>query len=100
MTEDLKICRERLDKIDKEIIELFQERMETVKGVAEFKVKNNMKIFDKKREQSMIERNSQLVNPELKKYYVELLKCYLKVSKEYQRQTIKNIKKNKTDNIR
>lgn len=54
--EDLKKLRDDIDSIDKELIELFQKRMETVLKVAEYKKKNNVPILNASRENEVIKK--------------------------------------------
>ena len=84
MTE-LEKFREEIDLIDKTIAENFEKRMQVVLKVAEYKQKNNLNTFDPQREQKMLDKNQNYIKDErLKKYYVELLKKQLEVSKQYQ----------------
>ncbi|HAJ77518.1 MAG TPA: chorismate mutase [Clostridiales bacterium] len=85
MKTDLEIYREEIDIIDKIIAESFEKRMEIVLKVADYKKQNNLNTFDPAREQKMIEKNQNYIKDDnLKKYYVELLKKQLEVSKQYQ----------------
>jgi len=47
---DLSVLRQELDIIDKEIVDLYQKRMEICKGVAEYKIANGKMVLDKERE--------------------------------------------------
>ena len=47
--------RKEIDNIDKEITRLFEERMNVVLKVAEYKKENNLPIFHKGREAVVIE---------------------------------------------
>lgn len=51
---DLLEIRDQLDVIDKEIVELFEQRMGLVGDVAEFKITTGKAVFDKEREQAKI----------------------------------------------
>ena len=52
---DLQELRKEIDRIDKEIVSLFEERMEICKNVAEYKIETGKKVFDKEREDQKIE---------------------------------------------
>ena len=92
MKTDLEIYREEIDIIDRVIAESFEQRMEIILKVAEYKKQNNLNTYDPDREQKMIEKNPCYIkNEKLKKYYVELLKKQLEVSKQYQEE-LKNKK--------
>lgn len=49
--------RNKIDEIDKEITRLFEERMDIVIKVGEYKKQNNLPIFDKNRESQVIKKN-------------------------------------------
>ena len=69
----LEEARKSINEIDKEMAELFVKRMEAVKAVFEYKKEFGLPIYDKKREASVIEANSALIEDEatLKRYYPE-----------------------------
>ena len=93
MKTDLEIYREEIDAIDKVIAESFEKRMDIVLKVAEYKKANNLNTFDPTREQKMLDKNQLYIkNETLRKYYVELLKKQLEVSKEYQEELKKDNK--------
>ena len=52
---DLQETREKIDNVDKKIVELFQERMELTKDVAEYKIAVGKPVFDKEREISKLD---------------------------------------------
>lgn len=88
---NLKIARENIDRIDKEIAKLFEERMRYVEEVIHYKIENNLEIFDEKREKIVIEKNKKLISDKkYEKYYVEFIKDVMKISKNYQRDILKN----------
>ena len=83
---DLEEIRSRIDHIDRKLVELIEERLEIVKEVALYKKENNMKIFDRKREEEVVYKNlSNVKNEELKHYIEIILKDIMDSSKEYQK---------------
>ena len=46
---DLSILRDQLDAIDKEMVELYQQRLEVCKGVARYKIANQKMVLDRER---------------------------------------------------
>lgn len=83
---DLGEIRNRIDHIDRKLVELIEERMEIVKEVALYKKENGMKIFDRKREEEVINKNLSNVKSEELKHYIEsILKDIMDSSKEYQK---------------
>ena len=87
--EKLEICRDLIDSIDNQIIELYVKRMEIVKEITKFKIDNNLPILDQNREKIMLEKNLEKVKDhEFKKYYKSVLEGFLKASKEMQKDII------------
>ncbi len=87
--EELKKYRESIDLIDRQIRELFLERMITVEKIANLKMEKDMTVYDHTREDEIINNNlASLENSEFKEYYLEVLQTLMKVSKEYQKAII------------
>lgn len=91
--EYLKELRNQIDSIDKEIVQLFEKRMEVVLNVAMYKMENNLPILDISREDEVINKNTiHLKNRELEDYLKEFYINLMNLSKNYQNQYInKNI---------
>lgn len=51
---DLQVIRKDIDKIDKQITQLVEERMELTNKVAAFKIENGKPVYDKKREEEKL----------------------------------------------
>lgn len=82
----LERARIEINRIDKEIAKLFQERMKAVEDVIEYKIENNMEILDSGREKEVIEKNIALLeNKKYEKYYIDFLTNIMRISKEYQK---------------
>ena len=82
---DIDDYRNRIDEIDKEITKLFEERMDTVINIANYKKDNNLPIFNRDREDEVIEKNvGYLKNndyaEETRKFFISLME----VSRELQ----------------
>ncbi|MBR2043411.1 MAG: chorismate mutase [Clostridia bacterium] len=78
-------AREAINRIDKEMAELFCQRMEAVRQVAEYKKQRGLPILDTAREEAVIARNSALVeNEELRSYYVNFLRNNMSISRAFQ----------------
>lgn len=61
--EEIKVLRERINAIDKQLLSLFESRLDVVGKVAELKRQYNKPVYDAKREEEVIARNlSQLQN--------------------------------------
>lgn len=89
MKTKLDIAREIINEVDNQMIELFKKRMDAAKMVAEYKKENNKPIYDKEREDALINRNLKLLNnEELEQYYKTFLEGVLTASKNYQKDLI------------
>ena len=87
--EKLEICRDLIDSIDNQIIELYIKRMEIVKEITKLKIENDLPVLDQNREKIMLEKNLEKIkDDEFKKYYKDVLEGFLKASKEMQKDII------------
>ena len=92
----LENARKEINRIDKEITKLFEERMKQMEDVIIYKMENNLQILDAGREKEVIERNCKiLVNKELEKYYLDFIENMMRISKNYQKEILE--KNNKKD---
>lgn len=88
--EILENCRDIIDQIDSEIVKLYEKRMDIVKEVIEFKIKNNIPVLDSSREEKMLINNLEKIkNEDYKKYYNSVLTGFLKASKDMQNDILK-----------
>lgn len=86
---DINEARAQIEVIDKEMANLFEKRMACAKAIAEYKMANNMPIFDAVREQHLIEKNSAYIeDSDMKEYYKDFLIGVMGVSKNYQKDII------------
>lgn len=61
MSESLEKYREQIDFLDKQLIALFEERMEVSKAIARYKQANKIAIFNPEREQAVIAKGVSLL---------------------------------------
>lgn len=54
MSGDIAALRRELDEIDREIVKLFERRMEVSRRVAEYKLENNLPVLDADREEQVL----------------------------------------------
>ena len=66
MATDLLILRDQIDAIDKQIVELYEKRVDVCKEVAEYKIETGKKVFDKVREAEKIEKVKAMASTEFK----------------------------------
>jgi monofunctional chorismate mutase len=75
-----------INEVDSKMIELFKERMNAARMVAEHKKENNLPVLDKAREEALIKKNIELLNDkELEQYYLTFLEGMLTASKIFKR---------------
>ena len=78
--------RAEIDAIDREIVALFERRMQVVVDVARIKKENGIAILDASREKEVIAKvQSYLKDDHLKEELVEVYETLMKVSKDYQK---------------
>lgn len=78
--------RAEIDVIDREIVALFERRMQVVVDVARIKKENGIAILDANREKEVITKvQSYLKDDTLKEELAEAYETLMKVSKDYQK---------------
>lgn len=83
--------RNEIDRIDREIVRLFEQRTNTVEEVAEIKLANNKEILDSGREAMVIEKvQSYLENPDLKEELADLYTEIMRISRGHQQKWMAN----------
>ena len=86
-------ARSKINKIDKQMAKLFEDRMTVSNDIAQYKIKNALPILDKNREQQVIEKNCEYIkNSHIKEYYINFLKNTMDLSKKYQSRVMSGIK--------
>ncbi|MDO5709330.1 MAG: prephenate dehydratase domain-containing protein [Coriobacteriales bacterium] len=82
--QDLSVIRERINRIDTQISELFLERMDAAADVAEYKRATGKPVFDRARERENIVRASERVPENLASYAAVLESLLMEASREAQ----------------
>ncbi len=86
-------ARSKIDSIDKKLAELFCERMRAVEVVAEAKRKSGMPIYDKARENEILQGRSELVDDlVLRGYFIEFLERTMAISRKYQHRILNGMR--------
>ena len=86
---ELENLRERIDTIDKELIALFEERMNVVNDIAEYKIKNNLPILNQNREDIVISKVKAIVkNEDYTDSAIDFIKDIMEISKKFQQKII------------
>lgn len=85
MSDKLEQARKIINEVDSKMAELFVERMKTAEMVFEYKKEFGLPILDQKREEEVVQKNSELIEDEvIKSYYIDFIKNVMSVSRAYQ----------------
>ncbi len=86
---DLTELRSQIDEIDRNIVELYEKRMEVAANVAKYKIANGKKVFDKAREEEKIRKVKSLTHNEFNSHGIEeLFEQIMAMSRKLQYQMI------------
>lgn len=89
MVVDLKESRDKIDKIDRQIAELFEERMKVSTDVAAYKRSTGKKVYDPVREEEKLKTLRRLSDNEFNKTGIEdLFRQIMSISRKYQYQVL------------
>ncbi|MBQ6820084.1 MAG: prephenate dehydratase [Clostridium sp.] len=97
---DLEGYRKEIDSIDRELIRLFEKRMNVAIKVGEYKKERDLPIFNAKREEEVIEKNINLLNnKEYSKITKDFFENIMELSRELQWNLIHEDKEKNIENI-
>ncbi len=86
---DLLDLRNKLDKLDAQIVELYEDRMELCKQVAEYKISTGKKVFDKQREAEKLATVKSLTHNDFNAHGIqELFEQIMSMSRKLQYQLL------------
>jgi len=86
---ELENLREKIDAIDKEMIALFEKRMDIVADIAAYKIKNNLPILNQNREDIVISKVKAIVkNKDYTDSAIDFIKDIMEISKKFQQKII------------
>ena len=86
---DLSQLRQQIDTIDRQIVDLYEERMDVSRQVAEYKIETGKKVFDKQREQEKIASVKALTHNDFNSHGVEeLFEQIMSMSRKLQYQLL------------
>ena len=89
---EIKQLRNEINKINQEILDLFNRRMDLSAQVAQYKKEHGMPIFDPKREEEIIETVRKNARKEFQCETVEIFKALMNSSKNYQHKILTSAK--------
>lgn len=88
--EDLSQLRNEIDEIDKKIVLLFEERMEAVLKIADYKNQNSIPILNENREKEVIKKNTlRLKNKAFEHSLEKFLVYMMSLSREEQSKVVR-----------
>ena len=86
---ELENLRERIDTIDKEMIALFEKRMDVVADIAAYKIKNKLPVLNQNREDIVVSKvKSTVKNKDYADSAADLIKDIMEISKKFQQKII------------
>lgn len=86
---DIENLRNQIDKIDAELVTLFESRMEIVQRIGEYKHKNKLEILNTAREEAVVKKNLKLVkNKRIAPEVREFFEAIMEISREFQNKSI------------
>lgn len=89
----LEESRQSINRIDKEMAKLFEERMKVCADIADYKKEHGLSVRDPGRETELVNRNCAFIeNAELESYYVQFLRGMIDVSCRYQSRLMGSMK--------
>lgn len=85
----LEEARSIINRVDREMAQLFCERMDAARMVAEYKRETGMPIFDPDREAEVLRKNTEMLGrDEFRSYYGDYLQYMMDLSKRYQQRLL------------
>lgn len=87
--DELQQARSDIDRIDRQMAQLFEQRMAAVQQVAAYKAAHGLPVLDAGREEQVVAKNlAYLKNPELAPYYEDSIRFQMQLSRQYQAQML------------
>ncbi|MBQ6407540.1 MAG: prephenate dehydratase [Butyrivibrio sp.] len=89
---DLNELRLEIDNVDRQMVELFEKRMDIASRIADYKIANGKKVFDRDRELQKIKAVKELAHSDFNKIGVEeLFSQLMSVSRKLQYQKLSDV---------
>ncbi|MCD8380202.1 MAG: prephenate dehydratase [Lachnospiraceae bacterium] len=89
MAQDLTDLRKEIDSIDRQIVSLYEQRMDVCREVAQYKIENGKKVFDSQREQEKLHTVCSLADNDAYRTGVqELFELIMSTSRKMQYQML------------
>ncbi len=93
MMNELEKARKVINEVDGEMASLFEKRMQASLQIAKYKREHGLSIYDKKREDEILQRASaKIPDKEISEYYVRFVESVMTLSKAYQSRFISGMR--------
>ena len=90
---ELNQARQEIERIDREMEQLFEARLRAAEIIARYKERNGLPVFDPQREALLLEKNTALLNNNAyTSYYVSFLQAVMDISKRYQSRLLEGMR--------
>ena len=83
--DELKELRNEIDQIDRQIVELFRQRMDVTHRVGEYKATHGIPVLDQNREREVLMNKGELAGEELRPAVITLYQTIMSLSRRQQR---------------
>lgn len=83
--DDLQSLRRDIDAIDRQLVELFKQRMDVTHRVGEYKRANSIPVLDQERERQVLQNKGELAGEELRPAVITLFQTVMALSRRQQR---------------
>ena len=83
--DDLRSLRQDIDAIDRQLVELFKQRMDVTRRVGEYKRANGIPVLDQERERQVLQNKGELAGEELRPAVITLFQTVMALSRRRQR---------------
>lgn len=87
--EDLQSLRGQIDQIDRQMVELFRQRMDVTRRVGRYKAEHNLPVLDQERERQVLLDKGDLAGEELRPAVTTLFQTIMALSRRQQRDMLK-----------
>ena len=85
MMEDLQSLRRQIDEIDRQLVELFRQRMDVTRRVGLYKQAHHLPVLDQERERQVLRNKGELAGEELRPAVTTLFQTIMALSRRQQR---------------
>ncbi len=90
MEKDISQIREEINQVDSDILKAFEKRMALADEVAAYKIKNNMPVYDRRREREILSRIESEAPDGLGAYAKILYSTLFQISRSHQFKKVYN----------